>query len=36
MALLGLAESLKIMNRPGQTVTLFDGLFLAKYKDKEF
>ena len=26
------AESFKTMNRPGPTVTLFDGLFLRKYK----
>ena len=37
MTILGLAESFKTMNqpsqtRPGSTVTLFDGLFLGKYK----
>ena len=37
MTILGLAESLKTMNRPGSTqagptVTLFGGLFLGKYK----
>ena len=36
MTILGLAESLKTMNRsdrawPGPTVTLFDDLFLRKY-----
>ena len=36
MNILGLAESLKTMNRPGParpdpTVTLSDGLFLKKY-----
>ena len=32
MTNLGLAESFKTMNWPGQTVTLFDGLFLGKVK----
>ena len=32
MTILGLAKSFKAMNRPGPTVTLFDGLFLGKYK----
>ena len=32
MTILGLAESFKTMNRPGPIVTLFDGLFLGKYK----
>ena len=35
MVILGLAESFKIMNRPGpanRTVMLFGGLFLDKYK----
>ena len=31
MTILGLAESFKTMNRPGPTVTLFDGFFLEKY-----
>ena len=32
MIILGLTESFKSMNRPGPTVTLFDGLFLEKFK----
>ena len=32
MIILGPAESLKTMNRPGLTVALYDGLFLVKYK----
>ena len=32
MNILGVAESLKTMNRPDPTVTLFDGLFLGKRK----
>ena len=32
MTILELAESLKTMNRPDTTVTLFDGLFIGKYK----
>ena len=32
MTILGLAESFKTMNRPDLSVTLFDGLFLEKYK----
>ena len=32
MTILGLAESFKTMNRPYPTVTIFDGLFLRKYK----
>ena len=35
MTILGLAESFKMMNRPGPTVTLFDGLFIGKYKKIE-
>ena len=30
MTILGLAETLKIMNRPDPTATLFDGIFLEK------
>ena len=32
MTILGPAESIKTMNWPGPTVTLFDGLFLRKYE----
>ena len=32
MTILGLAELIKTMNWPGLTLTLFDGLFLRKYK----
>ena len=32
MTILGLAKLLKAMNRPDPTVTLFDSLFLKKYK----
>ena len=35
MTILGLAESFKTLNRPepaGPTLTLFDSLFLEKYK----
>ena len=32
MTILGLAESFQTMNQPSPTVTLFDGLFLGKYK----
>ena len=32
ITILGLAESLKIMNLPGTTVALFDDLFLGKYE----
>ena len=32
MTILGIAESFKTMNLPDPTVTLFDGLFLGKYK----
>ena len=32
MIILGLTESFTMMNRPNPTVTLFDGLFLGKYK----
>ena len=32
MAILGLAESFKTMNQFDPTVTLFDGLFLRKYR----
>ena len=31
-SIFGLAELFKTMNQPGPTVTLFDGLFLKKYK----
>ena len=30
--ILGQGESFKTMNRPDPTVTLYDGLFLGKYK----
>jgi len=32
MTILGLAESFKTVNQPDPNVTLFDGLFLRKYK----
>ena len=32
MNILGLAESIKTMNRPDQTVMLFDGLLFEKHK----
>ena len=32
MTILRLAESFKMMNQHDPTVTLFDGLFLGKYK----
>ena len=32
MNILRLAESFKTMNWPGPTITVFDGLFLGKYK----
>ena len=32
MTILGLAQLFKTMNRPGPTVSLFDDLFLSKYK----
>jgi len=32
MTILGPAESFKTMSRPNPTVTLFDSLFIAKYK----
>ena len=32
IAILGLGESFKTMNRPEPTVTLFDGLIVRKYK----
>ena len=32
MTILGLAKSFKIMNRSDPTITLFDGLFIGKYK----
>ena len=32
MTILGLAASFKTMNRSNPMVTLFDGLFLGKYK----
>ena len=38
MTILGLgrlAESFKTINRPNETVTLFDSLFLGKYRTKE-
>ena len=35
MTTLGLSESFKTMNQPGPTVTLFDGLFLGKYKNRD-
>ena len=33
MTIFGLAESFKTINRPGPTVTLFDGLFLGKSRN---
>ena len=35
MTILGLAKSFKTMNWSGPTVTLYDGLFLGKYKDRD-
>jgi len=35
MTILELAELFKTMIRPDSIVTLFDGLFLGKYKDSE-
>ena len=32
MTILGLTESFKTMNRPDPTATLFDSLFLEKYR----
>ena len=32
MTILGLAESFKTMNRPDPIITLFDDLYLGKYK----
>ena len=32
MTILGLGESFRSMNQPDQTVTLFEGLLLGKYK----
>ena len=32
MTILGLGESFKTVNQPDPTVTLYDGLFLGKYK----
>ena len=32
MTILGIVESFKAMNRPDPIVTLFDGLFLGKFK----
>ena len=32
MTIFGPAESIRMMNWPDPTVTLFDGLFLRKYK----
>ena len=34
MNIFGPAESLKKINRPGPTITLFNGLFLRKFKRK--
>ena len=35
ITILELAESFKMMNQPGPTVALFDGLFLKSIKDGE-
>ena len=32
MTILGLAKSFKMVNRPDPTETVFDSLFLGKYK----